>query len=53
MITVHDLAYLVHKMRQAQKEYFKTKDQKWLIESKGFEKRVDDEIKAIMAPTFK
>ncbi len=37
----------VAKMRQAQKQYFKTRSTEWLIESKGLEKTVDDEIRRV------
>ena len=33
--------YLVKRMRNAQKEYFRTRE-RWLIESKKLEKKVDD-----------
>lgn len=36
--------YLVSEMRNKQKEYFKTRTQSALKESKALEKRVDDEI---------
>lgn len=35
---------LVAKMRQAQKEYFKTRTANWLLESKRYEKEVDRKI---------
>ena len=38
---------LVSDMRQAQKDYFKTRDKEVLVKSKELEKRVDDEIKRV------
>nr|DAH77923.1 MAG TPA: hypothetical protein [Caudoviricetes sp.] len=39
--------YLVSEMRNKQKEYFKTRTQSALKESKALEKRVDGEIKRV------
>lgn len=38
---------LVADMRRAQKEYFATRSREVLIESKGLERRVDDEISRV------
>lgn len=44
----HKASYkLVVAMRNKQKEYFKTRSQSALRESKALEKRVDDEIKRV------
>lgn len=37
----------VSAMRQAQRDYFKTRDKEVLIKSKQLEKEVDDEIKRV------
>ena len=42
----------VAKMRHAQDQYFKTRSKEWLIESKGLEKKVDDEIRRVNALIF-
>ncbi len=38
---------LVAKMRQVQREYFKTRKKDWLIASKQFEREVDEEIRRV------
>lgn len=38
---------LVRRMRQAQREYFKTRNSGWLQLSKDLEKQVDQELKQI------
>lgn len=38
---------LVRRMRQAQREYFKTRNSGWLRLSKDLEKQVDQELKQI------
>lgn len=48
MIMDHKAFYrLVVALRNKQKEYFKTRSQSALRESKALEKRVDDEIKRV------
>ena len=37
----------VASMRHAQKQYFKTREQTWLVESKKLEKKIDDEINRV------
>ena len=39
-----DFFNLVAKMRNAQQQFFKTRQQEWVIESKKLERQVDDEI---------
>lgn len=40
----NDFRALVRRMRQAQKEYFKTRNSGWLRLSKDLEKKVDDAL---------
>lgn len=47
-MNARDFFDLVSDMRQAQKEYFKTRDKEVLVKSKELEKRVDDEIKRVV-----
>ncbi len=41
----HQFRDLVRRMRQAQKEYFRTRNSGWLRLSKDLEKQVDEELK--------
>ena len=45
-MTVGEFAELVEKMREAQKEYFKTRTSEALRISKQYEKQVDEQLKA-------
>lgn len=49
-LTTVELARLVAEMRFAQKQYFKTRDQKTLVEAKQLEIKVDTEIRRICGP---
>lgn len=44
MNDMEDFGVLVMNMRHAQKQYFATRDKKWLIVSKGLESQVDSAI---------
>lgn len=46
-MTARDFFEKVAAMRQAQRDYFKTRDKEVLIRSKQLEKEVDDEIKRV------
>ena len=46
-MNARDFFDLVSDMRQAQKDYFRTRDKEILVKSKELEKRVDDEIKRV------
>lgn len=41
----HQFRDLVRRMRQAQKEYFRTRNSGWLRLSKDLEKQIDDELR--------
>lgn len=43
-LTMKDFITTVKAMREAQKEYFRTRDRQILLKSKTLEKRVDDYI---------
>ena len=43
-MTPREFFYLVAEMRRAQRNYFKTREQRTLVASKILEKQVDDEI---------
>lgn len=45
-MTVGEFAELVEKMREAQKEYFRTRTSEALRISKQYEKQVDEQLKA-------
>lgn len=47
-MTLTELAELVANMRHAQKEYFRTRSDSALEESKRLEKRVDDACREIL-----
>ena len=47
---LHQLADLIYKLRVAQKNYFRTRENRYLLESKQWEKDVDREVKAILFP---
>lgn len=47
-MTLEQLATLVKSMRDAQKEYFKTKNREALIASKVNERLVDEAVEAIL-----
>lgn len=46
-MTAHDFFTLVTRMRDKQKEYFRTRSSSVLQESKRLEKQVDDEINRV------
>lgn len=46
-MTAHDFFTLVTRMRDKQKEYFRTRSSSVLQESKRLEKQVDDEIQRV------
>lgn len=46
-MTAREFFEKVAAMRQAQRDYFKTRDKEVLIRSKQLEKEVDDEIKRV------
>lgn len=46
-MTAREFFDKVASMRQAQRDYFKTRDKEVLIKSKQLEKEVDDEIKRV------
>ena len=46
-MTAREFFDKVAAMRQAQRDYFKTRDKEVLIRSKQLEKEVDDEIKRV------
>lgn len=46
-MTAREFFEKVAEMRQAQRDYFKTRDKDTLINSKKLEKEVDDEIKRV------
>lgn len=48
MKSIKELATLVYNMRQAQREYFKTRGNDPLIESKRLEREVDAALKEIL-----
>lgn len=43
-MNAREFFYLVAEMRRAQRNYFKTREQRTLVASKILEKQVDDEI---------
>lgn len=47
MVDVNELAEAVLKMRTAQKRYFRTRQAKWLSESKDLELCVDELLKTL------
>ena len=47
---MNEFEKLVFEMRKAQREYFKTKQNYWLVRSKDFEKQVDQYISNIINP---
>lgn len=49
-MTLEELARLVADMREAQKRYFRTKDVKFLNQSKDLERRVDKATADILNP---
>lgn len=44
---------LVATMRNAQREYFRTRDKEWLLKSKDLERQVDEEIKRVESIVIK
>lgn len=46
-MNAREFFYVVSQMRTAQRNYFKTKNQKYLIQSKILEGQVDDEIQRV------
>lgn len=46
-MNAREFFYVVSQMRTAQRNYFKTKNQKYLIQSKILESQVDDEIQRV------
>lgn len=46
------LVFKVKQMREAQKKYFKTRDQQVLAQSKMYEKDVDDLIESFTKPNL-
>jgi hypothetical protein len=51
-MTDDDFRQLVAEMRNAQREYFKTRASDWLTAAKKLEKQVDDELRPSKAPTL-
>jgi hypothetical protein len=52
-VDLHELAIMVYQMREAQKTYFRTKDQTVLFRSKTLERKVDEALEALKAgPTL-
>jgi hypothetical protein len=49
-MSIEEFAELVRIMRDAQKDYFKTRSDASLHKSKSFEKQVDEQIKVILNP---
>lgn len=49
-MTTNDLAYLVKRMRDAQKNYFRTRAPEVLGESKKLEREVDAAVKGVLEP---
>lgn len=48
-MTLNEYINLVHVTRQAQKEYFRTRDKSVLADSKALEKRLDAETQKLMS----
>lgn len=48
-MTAREFFYLVSNMRQAQREYFRTREQKYLRVCKRLEGEVDEEISRVKA----
>lgn len=48
-MTAREFFYLVSNMRQAQREYFRTRDQQYLRACKRLEGEVDEEIARVKA----
>ena len=50
MMESKEFVKLVADMREAQRNYFKTRDRSWLDKSKALERRVDNQIAAMNNP---
>ena len=46
----NEFVKLVSDMREAQRNYFKTRDRSWLEKSKALERQVDNQISAMNNP---
>lgn len=47
-MTTRELAELVKKMRDAQRDYFRTRDRHDLRDAQGLERQVDKEVQAVI-----
>ena len=46
----NEFVKLVAQMREAQRNYFKTRDRSWLAKSKALERQFDNQIAAMNSP---
>lgn len=52
MLSEREFIDLVSRMRELQREYFRTRDRSTLVRSKDLERQVDAHIKAVTQPAL-